>query len=338
MPPPLPLDDAISEVLDVHLGAFVPGSGGSLPANSVQMVSVSGRRLGLGNRRGAETRLGRPVAALRGIYLDGTARIELWDSSPNAVDTGMEAVQANVMGARASLRSAGFLQLSVSAGSPTEHVAPLNAWRKTTDFPFLYEYRANDADDAESFIVRVPIRSDLEEPGSPEGVTETATDDMRRWDNEAAPSLIVRRSGGAGPVRATGISAFAFLPGGFSGGVVTLERGVAGAAGAPVVHATLDGFLDAVGDGSAPQTQSRVSFASVTDFLTALGPPGAPFHLGDWDSDSVSDLYLPHQRLFGRSVTLRTGRDFFAIRHDAPEFSSPAVLYLRVEADHQRVG
>ncbi len=338
MPPPLPLDDAISEVLNVHLGAFVPGGGGTLPNNSVQMVTANGRRLGLGDRRGADVRLGRPVAALRGIYLDGTARIELWDSSPNAVDAGMEAVQANVMGARASLRSAGFLRLSVADSPPAEHVSALNAWRKTADFPFLYEYRGRDTDDAESFIVRIPIRSDLEQPGSPEGETEIVIDDMRRWDDEAAPSLILRPAGGARRVRAGGIAAMAFLPGGFTGGAVTLERGGAGAAGAPVVHATLDDFLDAVSDGDAPQVQAQVGFASVTAFLSALGPPGDPFDLGDWDGDAVSDLYVPHRRLFDRPVTLRSGRDFLAIRHDAPAFAAPAVLYLRVDADHPRAG
>ncbi|PUB12409.1 hypothetical protein [Yoonia sediminilitoris] len=338
MPPPLPLDDAISEVLNVHLTAFVPGGGGAVPDNSVQLVAVNGRRLGLGDRRGADVRLGRPVSALRGVYLDGTARIELWDTTPNAVDAGMEAVQANVMGARASLRSAGFLRLSVADSPPAEHVGALNAWRKTTDLPFLYEYRSHDSDDAQSFIVRVPLRTDLEEEGSPEGVIETVIDDMRRWDDEGAPSLIVRPTGGAQRVHAQGISAMGFLPGGFTGGAVTIERGVAGAPGAPVIHPTLDAFIDAVADGDAAQSQAQVTFPTVAAFLTALGPPGPPFDLGDWDSDAVSDMYVPHQRRFARPVTLRSGRDFLAIRHDAPAFASPAVLYLRVDADHPRSG
>ncbi|MBW4710432.1 hypothetical protein KX928_21795 [Roseobacter sp. YSTF-M11] len=338
MPPPLPLDDAISEVLNVHLSAFVPGAVGALPNNSVQLVSVKGRRLGLGDRRGAETRLGVPVAALRGLHIDGVARIELWDISPNAVDSGMETVQANVMGASASLRSAGFLRLAVSDSGPAEHVPSLNAWRKATDLPFLYEYHGRDNDDAESFIVRIPIRSDLEETGSPTGTVDTVIDDMRRWDDDGAPSLIVRSTGGARKVRAKAILGIGFLPGGFTGGAVTLERGVAGAPGAPVVHGTLDAFLDAVGDGDAPQLQAQVSFPSVAAFLTALGPPGDPFDLGDWDSDAVNDIYIPHLRQFPRPITLRSGRDFLAIRHDAPAFAAPAVLYLRVDADHQRAG
>lgn len=336
--PPLPLDDAISEVLNVHLGAFVPGSGGGLPDNSVQMVVINERRLGLGHRRGAETRLGLPVAALRGLHLDGTARIELWANAPNAVDASMETVQANVMGARASLRSAGFLRLAVSGASPAEHVPAVNAWRKTADLPFLYEYHGRDSDDAESFIVRVPVRSDLEHPDSPEATIETVIDDMRRWDDEGAPSLIVRPAAGARRVVVRGILAMGFLPGGFSGGAVTLERGVAGAAGAPVVHATLDAFLDAVGDGDTPQVQARVDFADVASFLTALGPPGDPFDLGDWDADAVNDLYVPHMRNLDPPITLRSGRDFVAIRHDAPAFAAPAVLYLRVSADHLRSG
>lgn len=338
MPPPLPLDDAITEVLNIHLGPFVPGGPGSLPDNSVQIVSARPRRLGLGNRRGAETRLGRPVAALRGLHLDGTARIELWDTTPTGVDAIMEAVQINLMGALASLRSAGFLRISVAGSPPAEHFPSLSAWRRTADFPFLFEYLGRDTDDAESFIVRIPVGQDLEEEGAPEGSRETVTDDMRRWDDEAAPSLIVRQRGGARRVRINGISAMGFLPGGFAGGSVTLERGVAGAPGAPVVHPTLDAFLDAVGDGPGAQVQAQVSFASVADFLTALGPPGDPFDLGDWDEDAVSDIYIPHARLFARPVTLPTGRDFLALRHGAPAFATPAVLYLRVDADHPRAG
>lgn len=338
MPPPLPIDDAIGEVLNDHLIAFVPGGGGPVPDNSVQIVSAGGRRLGLGHRRGAETRLGVPVAALRGFHLDGTARFELWGATPNAVNTSAETVQTNLMGATASLRSVGFLRLSIADVSPAEHVPTVNAWRKSVDFPFLYEYHNSDNDDAESLIVRIPIQSDPEFQGSPSGSLETVIDDMRRWDNEGAPSLIVRPTAGARRVRAKGILAMGFLPGGFTGGAVTLERGVAGSTAAPVVHPTLDDFLDAVGDGPAPQFLAQVSFASTADFLTALGPAGDPFELGDWDGDAVNDLYVPHLRQFPRPVTLRTGRDFLAIRHDAPAFAAPAVLYLRVDADHLRAG
>lgn len=338
MPAPLQIDEAISEVLDDHLSAFLPTGGGSLPANSLQLVSLTGRRLGLGNRRGAETRLGRPVAALRGLHLEGIARIELWDASPDGVGAGMEAVQANVMGASASLRSAGFLRLGIAQSPPADLVTSLNAWRKATDFSFLYEFHGRDTDDAESLIVRIPVRSDLEEAGSSEGVTETVIDDMSRWDEEGTPSLIVRRSGGARQVRVTGLSAIAFLPGVFAGGAMRIERGVAGAAGAPTVHPTLDAFLDAISDGDAPQNSALVIFPSIADFLNALGPPGDAFELGDWDGDAVPDQYVPRQRVFARPITLRSARDFLAIRHAAPALTSPAVVYLRVDADRPRTG
>ncbi|MEM9552276.1 MAG: hypothetical protein AAGA05_13940 [Pseudomonadota bacterium] len=335
--PPLLLDDAIQEVLNVHLSPFLPVSVGGLPDNSVQIVSARARRLGLGDRRGSDTRLGLAVAALRGVHLDGVVRFELWDASPNAVDTSMDAVQSNVMGALASLRSLGFVRLALGDSAPAEHVPSLNAWRRTAELPFLYEYRDRDTDDAESFIVRIPARSDLEERDGPNGSLETITGLMQRWDDEAAPSLIARPQGGARALRVRGIDAMAFLNG-IPGAAVTIERGVAGAPGAPVVHATLDDFLDAIADGESPQLQARVDFPTADDFLTALGPPGAPFELGDWDADLVADLYLPHARVLNKPVTLRSSRDFLAIRLNSPAFAAPAILYLRLLADHLRAG
>lgn len=335
--PPLPLDDAINEVLNVHLSAFLPASLGGLPDNSVQIVSARGRRVGLGDRRGSDTRFGLAVAALRGVQLDGVARFELWDNTPNAVNTSLDAVQANVMGALASLRSMGFLRLGLGDSTPAEHVSTLSAWRRTAEMPFLYEYRARDNDDADSFIVRIPNQSDLEQRGGPNGSLETITGLMRRWDDEAAPSLVARPQQGTRRLRLRGIEAMAFLNG-IPGGTVTIERGVAGAPGAPVVHPTLDDFLEAIADGPAPQLQASVTFPSVAAMLAAIGPPGDPFELGDWDTDLVRDQYLPHGRFFDTPITLRSGRDFLAIRHDAPAFAAPAVLYLRLVADHLSAG
>lgn len=335
--PPLPLDDAINEVLNIHLSTFLPVSLGGLPDNSVHIVSAKGRRVGLGDRRGSDTRFGLAVSALRGVQLDGVARFELWDTTPDAVNTSMDAVQANVMGALASLRSMGFLRLALGDSAPAEHVATLSAWRRTAELPFLYEYRARDADDADSFIIRIPNQSDLEERGGPNGSLGIITGLMQRWDNESAPSLIARPHGGARALRVRGLDAMAFLNG-IAGGVVTLERGVSGAPGAPVPHATLDDFLDAIADGPNPQLQASVDFPSIADFLVALGAPGDPFELGDWDTDLVRDLYVPHTRPFDVPVTLRSGRDFLAIRHDAPALAAPAVLYLRLAADHLRAG
>jgi hypothetical protein len=84
--------------------------------------------------------------------------------------------------------------------------------------------------------------------------------------------------------------------------------------------------------------QATVTFADLPTFLTALSPAGDPFELGDWDTDLVPDLYLPHGRSFDVPVTLNAARDFFAIRHDAPAFGMPAVLYLRLTADHLKAG
>ncbi|MBO9409353.1 hypothetical protein J7399_18090 [Shimia sp. R9_1] len=335
--PPLPLDDAINEVLNVHLSPFLPVAPGGLPNNTVQIFEAKRRGVGLGDRRGSDTRFGVTVSALRGIQLDGVARFELWDTTPDAVNTSIDAVQANVLGAAASLRSMGFLRLALGNSAPAEHVSALNAWRRTAELPFLYEYRARDSDDADSFIVRIPNRTDLEERDGTNSSLEILSGAMQRWDNERAPSLILRPNGGPRALRLSGLDAIAFLNG-IPGGAVTLERGVSGATGAPVLHATLDSFLNAIADGPNPQLQAIVTLPSTAAFLAALGPAGAPFELGDWDTNLIRDLYVPHARRFDTPVTLRSGRDFLAIRHDAPAFAAPAVLYLRLQADHLRAG
>jgi hypothetical protein len=337
VPAALPLDEALAEVLDGHLRPFIPLRGVS-PENSLHVVSAVGRNLALGNRRGTEQRFGHPVAALRGMHLDGTARIELWDGTPDGVDGAMGVLHANLLGATASLRALGFLKFRIASSGASEHSSVLSAWRKVSDLEFLYEYHATDNDEAESFIVRIPLRSDLEEPGSPEGSIETVIDEMRRWDDEAAPSLVARPAGGGRGVRLTGLLSFAFLPGGLLGAGVTLERGVAGAMAVPTDYPDLDSFLDALGDGPNPDIAARVSFATLADFLDQIGPPGDSFELGDWDEDAVGDVYLPRSRLFARPITLRTGRDFLAVRYGDPALASPAVLYLRILAARQPSG
>lgn len=337
MPTALPLDDALAEVLEAHLRPFIPRRG-ILPENSLHVVSAVGRNLAIGNRRGTEQRFGYPVAALTGMHLDGTARIEIWDGTPDGVDDAMGAIHANLLGASASLRALGFLKFRIASNAPAEHSGVLSAWRKTSDLEFLYEYHATDNDEAESFIVRIPVRSDLEETGSPEASIEAVIDEMRRWDDEAAPSLVARPVGGGRGLRLTGILGFAFLPIAFLGAGVTLERGIAGAVAAPTDYPDLDSFLDAVGDGPSPEIAARVSFATLADFLDQLGPPGDTFELGDWNEDAVGDVYVPRSRSFTRPITLRTGRDFLAIRYGEPALALPAVLYLRILANRQTSG
>ena len=331
-----PLDAAMSEVLS-HLGPFVPPSVGGLPSNSVHLTAANGRPLALGGRRGTEYRLGFPVSALKGAHLDAGVRFMVWAAAPGDVDTLLEGVHSSLLAASDGLRASGFLKFDADGSSLAERVETESAWRKSADFKVLYEYRFQDSDDAESFLVRIPVRSDLEEEGSPDGTTETVVDQMRRWDDEGAASLVVR-GGLPGGGRVTGMTSFDFRPGGFAGDAVVVERLIANSPTAPTVFGTFDDFIDAVTAPQQPERHGRFTFAALADFLAALDPPGDPFFLGDWNEDAVLDQFVPRRRMFDRPVVLPTARDLFSLRYLAAALPSPGIIYLRVLTTLARPG
>ncbi|MEM9010930.1 MAG: hypothetical protein AAGE18_06870 [Pseudomonadota bacterium] len=325
MPEQPPPDLATAEVLG-HLGAFLPADTPGLPVNQLGLVATEVRTLALGHRRGSAYRAGQPVAALTGLILNATARIELWGTSPDDVETAMDAVQSNLQNAAGNLRALGFLAFSAEEVTPARHESSIPAWRKHGDFALRYEFQAEDGDDADSFIVRIPVS------GTSDGETieeTTVVDAMRRWDEEAAPTLTLRGSSRRA-VRLTALSLFDFRPGGFVGDGVTVERTVTGLTTPPTIYPTLADFLTATADPEAPDRNARISFPSIPDFLSALPVEGLPIPLGDWNEDAVRDLFQPHRLRFALPIALPTPRDVFTIRYAQPAFAAPAIVYLRV--------
>ena len=328
MPQQPSLDTAMAEVLS-HLGPFVPLPTVGLPDNHLGLVTATARNLAIGYRRGSAYRAGQPVSALTGIFLDATARIEIWGAAPGDVEADMDALQANLLNAAPSLRALGFLSFAAQEITPSQHETSIPAWRKTGSFRFRYEFRASDADDADSFVVRVPVRSQTDDDGAATQETHTVVNGMRRWDDEGAPLLAIRGGGRSG-VRLTGLSSFDFRPGGFVGDGVTVERTVSGIVAAPTIYPNLTDFLAATSDPVSPDRNARVSFATLPDFLAELTPDGAPIPLGDWNTDSVRDLFQPRALDFATPIRLATPRDLFTIGYAQPAFAVPAILYLRV--------
>jgi hypothetical protein len=326
--PQLPSPDvAMAEVLS-HLGPFLPPDGLGVPPNQLGLVSTQVRNIALGHRRGSHYRAGQPISALTGLYLDATARIEVWGSTPDDVEAAMEAAHVNLLNATPHLRAVGFLSFAVHQIAPSQHEVSIPAWRKLGEFRLRYEYRAVAGDDADSFIVRIPVTSRVDDDlgGPPE--TLTVVDGMRRWDEEGAPALVVRGGGRAG-VAVTGIASFDFRPGGFAGDGVTVERTVAGTLAAPTPYPTLAAFFAAAGDPVAPDRNARVSFATLSDLLAEIPTAGAPIALGDWDADASPDLFQPRRLDPAAPVRLATPRDIFAIRYAQPALAVPAIVYLR---------
>jgi hypothetical protein len=322
---------SLAVVLNTLLGVLqghIPPAGGTLPAAGVSAVSVQERILGLGNQRGTERRGGFAAVALKGGRLQGTARFELWGSSPAEVDARVNLLQGGLLAARDTLWSAGFLKLGAAGASSAEHLQPPNAWRRSVDYSFLYEYHYQDSDGAESLLARIPIHSDLEELGSLVRETGVVTDRMIRWDDLAAPALEFAASATAG-LRIDGLASLATLPGGWTGQAVTLARLRRSAVGAPTSYPDLAAFLAAVNHPVTPDRHAQVSFPTVAAFLAAFSNAGAALELGDWDEDGTPDLYEPKSLAFSPPLQLAAADDLFRLSYQAAALDAKAVIYLR---------
>jgi hypothetical protein len=308
-------------------GYLVPPAG-SLPPSTVSIVSLEERLLGLGNRRGYETIGSLATVALKGGRIDAVVRFQLWNGTLAAVDTLVDGLQASLAAARDTLWSEGFLKMTLRDTGLAERVSALGAWRKTTDYRVLYEYRFSDLDGAESLIARIPIHADQEERFSPMRETTLVCDEMVRWDDNGASDLVVR-SNSRRPLRIAGMAILAWLPAGWSGNPVTLARIQTDNPAPPITYPTLADFLAAVTDPAAPDRHARVEFATLADLLAAFTVAGPTIPMGDWDEDGVPDGYVPGTLDFGNPVILDRGNQLFRVSYQDPAFDTPAVVYLR---------
>jgi hypothetical protein len=293
-----------------------------LPTPSVSVVSVVERAVGVGQRRGSEKRNGFDVVELNGIRLDALVRFQLWAASPDAADDAGNDLHARLMTDRMLLYANGFLKLDLESSPPTDFAAALNAWRKVCDYRVLYEYRAGDQDGAESLIARIPITADVEAAVEATSVS----DETVRWDDDQAPALSVR-----GPFKIGRLMTLAFVPGAAPNGTVTLLRTFDGASGPPIAHASLGGWHTAVTRPVAPERHAAVTFASLTAFLSQLGPAGEGVPLGDWDVDGAPDMFAPRALAFDPPVALPGASDRLEVTHQNPNLDQTAVVYLRVK-------
>ncbi len=317
------LNDAVAE-MRARLAGFLPPPQPPLPEPSLVVASMDERAVGLGNRRGSETRGSFSILELKGIRLDALVRFQLWAGDPVQAETAAANLHTALMTNRDSLQGLGFLRLALEASPPAELVAPVNAWRKLAEYRVLYEYRYQDTDGAESLIARIPIHSDPELRGSPQRETTVVTDEMVRWDNQDAPGLVMRGRFSIGR-----LSALAFIPGPAPSGAVTLTRTFDGAFGPPTVHPTLTAFLAAVAGSNPTDLHAQVIFLSLNDFLTALGAVDDAMTLGDWNADSTPDNYESRSLVLDPAIQLTGAGDRFEIAHQNAALNQVAVVYLR---------
>ena len=308
------------------LNNYVPASTASLPESSVSVTTMNERSVGLGNHRGTETRGIFPLIALKGVRLDAVVRFQVWAADPNAAETAMTDLTAQLMADRDVLWTSGILKIALEASPLADFIDSLGAWRKTSEFRVLYEFQYEDTDGAESLITRIPIASDLDVKNSPERETTVVTDEMVRWDNETAPTLSVR-----GPIRIGGLSVLSFVSATVPSGTITLTRTFDGATGVPTAHPTLADFLSAVTQVSSPESHAQITLASLTDFLAAFSSTGDPVTLGDWDLDGVPDSYLARVLNIEPAIRLPRVSDRLEIAYQNVSFDHAAVVYWRIK-------
>jgi len=322
--------DAIDEMVKVLNEILKPDSepNSELSEISFSFVGITERTSALGNLHGIEKRGLFEATTLKGVRLDALVRFQLQADEPDNLDTIIDKLHGQLLASRDDLWRKGFLRLVVEETSAAEHITALDKWRKTTDYRILYEFEYNDSDGAGSLIAQIPIHSDSEVPNSHQRETTVVTDDMVRWDDNAAPVLSVR-----GRITIGNLSALVFIPGTEEpSGSITVTRTHEGAAGEPTNFPNLEDFLASVTDPDGAERHAQVTFTSIRDFLNELTPAGDPVMLRDLNDDVEVTFfsYEPFTLTFDRVLHLASVADSLEITYENAAFDQTAVLYMRL--------
>lgn len=321
------LTDVVADML-ATLGDRLPAPVPAVPVPNVTIERVAEKLIGLGNHAGSQPASPIGTRTLRGGRLDARVRFQLWAGSPPAVDSAMQSVHSTLLDDSEELRALGFLKLKAAGTTLAEHVETIPAWRKASSFDVLYEYSYTDTDDAASLIVSIPVTTDSGQPDAPQRELSSVVDEVIRWDNEAAPPLVVR-----GPAAISRISALTFVPGPPLAGTVTFAR--TSGTGAPATSfADFDTFLAAISGASPTHSDADLTLPPAAA-LVALGLPVGSLSLGDWDIDGTVDDYTGTDRRIDAPIALASAAERFELRYTPPAgpatgLNQTAVIYLRV--------
>lgn len=320
--------DQIVQDMMAALDGYLPDPVTGLPNPGISLLQLNEKPLSLGNLRGMERRSLLAPVVLKGGRLDALVQFRVWGSDEAEANTAMSTLQARLVHARDELWSAGFLRVRVESSASAEEDTSAGAWKRNADYRLLYEYHYEDTDEAQSLIARIPVHADPEERDSLQRETFTVTDEMIRWDQEAASPLIL-----TGLLRITGLSALVFDAGTTPGGQVRLLRTHTAAGAPPTDYPDAGAFIDAVTDPDSPERNGQFTFATFSDFLDAFSAAGDPLILGDWDENDVADPYQPHQWDFPAPIQLADSSDQLQVLYQPsdtePKFDQVAVAYIR---------
>ncbi|GAA3816204.1 hypothetical protein [Cellulomonas soli] len=320
---------AVVDDMLLRLGSRLPSPVVGVPASNVTLERVTEKLLGLGNHAGSEQTGTLGLRTVRGGRLGATIRFQLWSSTSSAADQAMSSLHARLLQDADALYAEGFLRMTAAGTTLVEQVSAASAWRKTTSYEVLYEYRYVDTDDAASLIARIPVTTDVDERDGLAHETGTVTDSLVRWDEHGAEPLVVH-----GPRAVSALAALVFVPGPALGGTVTVAR--TSGTGAPVQHLPdLDLFWAAVAGPEPTLLDVDVALDPAAAFA-ALGTLTPATAMGDWDLDLVTDAYSGVVRRLDPAVVLPTGSHRLTVTYTPPPgpatgLDQTAVVYLRMD-------
>ena len=281
-----------------------------MPPNSLSVVELEPRSLGLGGRRGMYQVAGMDVAELRGGWLKTVIRFDLWGPNLNTVNILAVTLQSRLLESSLTLRQGGVLQIKLAGASDGPSTSPPNSWRKSLDYSVLYEYHYQDADGAAGLIARIPIHVGIDTlPGEFE-ITEVS-DWMVLWDNQGAPTLEIAPTP-RGQATILSLTTAAYLPGPDPTGQVT--QVVVRNGGTTTTN--FDSISAFIG-----------SFALDSNPLTLVYPP-APLNPGE--TQEFHDFEVGELR-FDPPIVLKGGGDLLRISFSETSFpvDNPSQVYLR---------
>lgn len=320
-----PVEQVIDGMLDIFK-AYLPAVVVAIPVPTVSIRSMREKPLAIGNDRGLEQRGQLGIVALKGGRLEAVVRFQIWAGDPVTAEASMQTMQGQILTDRLNLQAQGFLQLKVEETTLSENVELFSAWRTTSDLKVLYEFHYDSTDGAESIIASIPIHSDPETKNSPNRETNVITDAIVRWDDESASALSI---GGGLVTTVNGLGSLNYLPGAWTGGAVTLSRLDLGSVATPTTYPDMATFLTAVTDGNSPDLHAQVTFPATIDFLDEFTTVDGPIGLGDWDEDTVQDLYQSATLDFSPPIRLEGSNAMFRLAYQDSALDSKAVIYLR---------
>jgi hypothetical protein len=305
-----------------------------LPKNEISVAGLSERSVGIGDLRGLDFHNGFEVGELKAIRLDALVRYDLWGNSPGSATESATFVSTRLLEARDALAGKGVLRLHLENVEQPTFAGAVNAWRAAALYRVLYEFPYKDAGGAESLIARIPIEFEPESGDAAPPEETVVTDELTRWDDLAAPPLVIR-----GPYGIGELDVLSWFDGQAPSASVSLTRTFDGAPGPPVPFdsstTALDAFLDLIAGPAPALRHGTLVFETIpgspalASFLDAIGTAGPTTALGDWNEDGDTDLYAPRTRTVVPPVLLPELGDRLEITYGGTALDQPAVVYLR---------